>query len=119
MRNLLIGAALLATSFVAQTGDAAAVTTSRVTYCESFSDVDDRRFLTLVSTSDGHEILVANLTVNNMPVIGERELVESAVLRHRPRVMHCEILSVNGNHTMVLTTRGGAEWHVTNPGIMR
>jgi hypothetical protein len=119
MRNLLIGAALLAVSFVAQTGDAAAVTTSRVTYCESFSDVDDRRFLTLVSTSDGREILVANLTVNNMPVIGERHLVESPVVRRMPRVMHCMIRSVNGNSTMILTTRGGAEWHVTNPGIVR
>lgn len=86
---------------------------SAITYCET--NPAGRHFETYIELANGHEFVVTDIRPGWSPFLGERRLVESAVFPRQRRVMACEVVKVNGLRTAVLTTRGGAEWHVTRP----
>lgn len=126
--SILTGAAVFAASLVVSTADAASASPrfANVTYCETFvtsgtvhGGGTTRRSLTLVSRSDGHEFLVQNMTMGNTPVAGERLLIESPVVKGRPRIMDCRVRSINGVPAMILTTFGGAEHAILDPIVGR
>jgi hypothetical protein len=73
----------------------------------------------LVSTANGRENLIVNLTVRNAPIIGERYLIESPVVKGKPRIFDCRVRTINNVPAMIVTTRGGAEWAIFNPAIER
>jgi hypothetical protein len=116
--STLIGASILASSFVVSTGDAASAATTNVTYCEAFDTGDGGSFV-LVSGANGRESLLIDPTVRNIPVAGERYLIESPVLRGKPRIFHCMVRTINRVPAMIVTTRGGAEWAILNPQFVR
>jgi hypothetical protein len=121
MRHIIgtiVGAAILASSFVVNTADTASATTTNVTYCEAFDTGDGGSFV-LISGANGRESLIVDPTVRNVPVAGERYLIESPVLRGKPRIFHCMVRTINGVPAMIVTTRGGAEWAILNPAFVR
>jgi hypothetical protein len=93
--------------------DASTSTRSAITYCET--NPAGRHFETYIELANGHEFVVTDIRPGWSPFLGERRLVESAVFPRQRRVMACEVVKVNGLRTAVLTTRGGAEWHVIRP----
>lgn len=124
MRHILgtiVGAVILASSFVATTDQpASAASGSRVMYCETnavVNDADREVWRTVIETADGDSFTADNLRMRTLPFSGQRHLAESAVVAGRPRVMDCMVRRVNGQRAAIITLMSGAEWIVFSPAV--
>lgn len=113
MRRIITAMVIMASTLIASPAHAG--DTVKVKYCESYRD--NGRTVTFIET-DVIDFEVIGMTMRNTPIRGQRALIESPVVKG-PVIVHCMVRIVNGRRVAVLSTRGGAEWVILSPRIIR